>query len=59
MSTNELISLLNTVEDKEAPIGFTVHLSCDSNGRYNEMYFYKAYILDKDITLGNPRLIIE
>jgi len=59
MTTNELIELLQTVKDKDQEICFTVITGLDSNSRNKYEYYFKAKIWDKDITLDNPKLVIE
>lgn len=59
MTTNELINLLNTVENKDEEIYFTVVTGYDSNGRYNYEYGYKAEIWDHNITKAGPTLVIK
>lgn len=54
-----MINLLNTVENKDEEIYFTVVTGYDSNGRYNYEYGYKAEIWDHNITKAGPTLVIK
>ena len=59
MTTNELISILQEVKDKDKEIYFTFITGMDSNCRNKYEYGYNARVWDSDITNGGPTLVIE